>query len=238
VNEDELRIEGLRVERANREVLHGVDLTVRTGAITALLGPNGAGKSTLVLALAGLLPTTGGTAGIGDETITGKAPSHVRAAGLATVPEGHRVLKDMTVADNLRTAALLMPRKSQKGAVDRVLELFTELQALTGRMAGSLSGGQQQMLAIGQALVAGPRFLVIDEMSLGLAPVVVRRLAPAISRVAGSGVGVLLIEQFTQVALEVAEDAYALTQGRIALHESADVLRGDAHILESAYRFA
>jgi branched-chain amino acid transport system ATP-binding protein len=238
MNEVELRIEGLRVERANREVLHGVDLTVRTGAVTALLGPNGAGKSTLVLALAGLLPVSGGGCRIGDQTVTGKAASHVRAAGLATVPEGHRVLKDMTVADNLRTAALLVPRSAQKAAVDRVLELFTELQALTSRMAGSLSGGQQQMLAIGQALVAGPRFLVIDEMSLGLAPVVVRRLAPAISRIAASGVGVLLIEQFTQVALEVAEDAYALIQGRIALHESAEALRADSRILESAYRFA
>jgi len=238
MNAAALRIEGLRVERGNREVLHGIDLVVLPGTVTALLGPNGAGKSTLVLALAGLLPATAGSSRIGEHDITGKPPSHVRAAGLATVPEGHRVLKDMTVADNLRTAALLLPRRAQAPAVARVLDLFTELQALLPRQAGSLSGGQQQMLAIAQALVAEPRFLVIDEMSLGLAPVVVRRLAPAISRVAASGVGVLLIEQFTHIALEIAADAYALTQGRIALHEPAEVLRADSRLLESAYRFA
>src|SRR5262249_32686456 len=148
-----------------------------------------------------------------------------RAAGLATVPEGHRVLKDMSVLDNLRVASYLLPRGQRAEALERVHSLFEELKPLHGRLAGSLSGGQQQMLAIGQALVAQPRFLVIDEMSLGLAPIVVRRLVPALRRIADAGVGVILIEQFTHLALDLAVDAYAMAQGRVVLHAPAAQLQ-------------
>ncbi len=234
----ELVIEGLTIERGDREVVHGVDLRATTGEITALLGPNGAGKSSLVLALAGVLKAKRGTVSVGGVALGGKSPTAIRASGIATVPEGHRVLKDMTVGDNLRVASLLLPRNERANAIARVVEIFEELQPLSDRLAGSLSGGQQQMLAIGQALVAQPSFLVIDEMSLGLAPIVVRRLVPALRQIADSGVGVILIEQFTQIALDLATDAYAMAQGRIVLHAPAAELKQAPERLDEAYHLA
>ena len=233
-----LTIDGLVIDRGGREVVHGVDLTAQPGTITALLGPNGAGKSSLVLALAGVLKPRAGAISIGDDTLVGKSPTAIRAAGLATVPEGHRVLKDMTVADNLRAASFLVPRAQRDAAIERVHGLFEELPPLRDRLAGSLSGGQQQMLAIGQALVSEPRFLVIDEMSLGLAPIVVRRLVPALRSIADAGVGVILIEQFTHLALDLASDAYAMAQGRVVVHAPAAELQKAPERLEQAYRLA
>ncbi len=233
---ERLVVSSLRVSRGGREVVHGVDLTARAGSVTALLGANGAGKSSLVLALAGVLAPDAGTVLLDGTDVTRRNPTRVRAAGLATVPEGHRVLRDLTVADNLRTAALLLPRGERDSAVEEVLSLFVELRALTRALAGTLSGGQQQMLALGQALVARPRVLIVDEMSLGLAPVVVRRLAPALADIAASGVAVLLIEQFTQIALKLASDAYAMASGRVVLHEDTARLRAEPQLLERAYR--
>lgn len=235
---DALVVEGLTIDRGGREVVHGIELTAEPGTITALLGPNGAGKSSVVLTLAGVLKPRSGTFSIGGNQLSGKKPTAIRAAGLATVPEGHRVLKDMTVDDNLRVASFLVPRGKRDAAIDRVHSLFEELKPLGDRLAGSLSGGQQQMLAIGQALVSEPKFLVIDEMSLGLAPIVVRRLVPALRRIADSGVGVILIEQFTHLALELASDAFALAQGRVVLHAPAGELLTDPQRLEQAYRLA
>ncbi|HWM33095.1 MAG TPA: ATP-binding cassette domain-containing protein [Pseudolysinimonas sp.] len=235
---DALVVEGLVIDRGGREVVHEVDLTARPGEITALLGPNGAGKSSLVLALAGVLKPRAGSVSIGGDGLAGRSPTAIRSAGLATVPEGHRVLKDMSVADNLRVASLLVPRGQRDAAIARVHDLFEELPPLGDRLAGSLSGGQQQMLAIGQALVSEPRFLVIDEMSLGLAPIVVRRLVPALKRIADAGVGVILIEQFTHLALDLATDAYAMAQGRVVVHDTAAALRAKPQWLEQAYRLA
>lgn len=233
---DALVISGLTIKRGGRQVVHGVDITAQPGVITSLLGPNGAGKSTLVLALAGVLRPAEGSVVLAGKDITGRSPAEIRAAGLATVPEGHRVLKDLTVADNLRVASLLSPAAGRREGLDRVHSLFEELSPLGSRMAGSLSGGQQQMLAIAQALVHQPRFLVIDEMSLGLAPIVVRRLIPTLRRIAEDGVGVLLIEQFTQVALGLSTEAFALAQGRVVLEaQSADLL-AEPRLLEQAYR--
>lgn len=234
----DLVIDDICIDRGGRLVVHEASLTAEPGTVTALLGPNGAGKSSLVLALAGVLKPRTGSIVLGGESLVGRSPTAIRAAGLATVPEGHRVLKDMTVADNLGTASFLVPRAERAAAVDRVHDLFEELAPLSDRLAGSLSGGQQQMLAIGQALVSKPRFLVIDEMSLGLAPIVVRRLVPALRRIADSGVGVILIEQFTQLALDLASDAYAMAQGRVVLHAPAAELASSPERLEQAYRLA
>jgi branched-chain amino acid transport system ATP-binding protein len=233
-----LIIAGIAIERGGREVVHGVDLVAEQGTITALLGPNGAGKSSLVLALAGTIRASRGSVRLDGADLVGKSPTAIRAAGIATVPEGHRVLKDLTVADNLRVASLLVPRADRPAAVDRVESLFEELTPLRGRLAGSLSGGQQQMLAIGQALVSQPRYLIVDEMSLGLAPIIVRRLVPALRRIAAAGVGVILIEQFTQVALDLASDAYAMAQGHVVIHAPAAELRSAPERLEQAYRLA
>ncbi len=231
-----LVVTGLTVSRGGRQVVHGVDLTVSPGAITALLGPNGAGKSSLVLAMAGVLTANSGSVELNGVGLTGRHPDCVRGAGLATVPEGHRVLKDLTVADNLRTAALVLPRRERARAVEVVFDLFGELTALQQATAGTLSGGQQQMLALGQAMVGRPSVLVVDEMSLGLAPVVVRRLGPALTSIAAGGVAVLLIEQFTHVALGLARDAYAMSQGRVVLHEDAARLASEPALLDQAYK--
>ena len=131
-----------------------------------------------------------------------------------------------------------MPAREREAAIARVHGLFEELEPLGDRLAGSLSGGQQQMLAIGQALVVQPKYLVIDEMSLGLAPIIVRRLVPALRRIAEAGVGVILIEQFTQLALDLATDAYAMAQGRIVVHAPAAELRAAPERLDRAYRLA
>src|SRR5690606_10981394 len=161
-----------------------------------------------------------------------------RRAGIATVQEGHRVFPDISVADNLKIASLPLPAKERADAVESVLELFGELRGLADRNGGQLSGGQQQMLALASALVAKPAYLVIDEMSLGLAPVIVQRLIPAVRSIAASGVGVLLIEQFTQVALELATTATVLAQGEVSLQAPAADLQRDPDQLSRAYRLS
>jgi branched-chain amino acid transport system ATP-binding protein len=232
---DALVLEDVSVARGGRTVVRGASLEVPLGEITALLGPNGAGKSSLVLAVAGVLSVAGGTIRAGDVRLTGRRPERVRAAGVATVPEGHRVLGDLSVDDNLRVAAGRLPRSDRAAALARVLDLFGELRELGGRRAGSLSGGEQQMLAIAQAVIARPRYLIVDELSLGLAPVVVRRLVPALREIAHQGAGVLLIEQFTSLALGVATNAHVLVRGRVRLSEAAATLREQPELLADSY---
>jgi branched-chain amino acid transport system ATP-binding protein len=229
-----LVVERLEIERGGRPVLRGVDLTVDAGRVTALLGPNGAGKSTLVLGLTGLLPATGAVR-LGDDALLGKRPDRIRRAGLAAVPEGHRVLTRLSVRENIVAALGSNPATSPQEAMDLAFETFPELDPIADQAAGSLSGGQQQMLAFGQALVARPKVLVVDEMSLGLAPVVVKRLAGVIASVAETGTGVLLIEQYTTVALELAEVAYVMHKGAITFHGPAQHLADDPDALHGAY---
>ncbi len=230
-----LRLDGLTVQRAGRTVLHGVSLDVPAGEVTALLGPNGAGKSTLVLAVGGVLPAVSGAVMLGEGRLTGRRPEQVRAAGVAIVPEGRRLLRGLTVAENLAMATYALGSGAARAGVDHALELFPELRKLLGRPAGLLSGGEQQMVVLGQALATRPSTLVVDELSLGLAPVVVKRLVPVLERVAAAGAGVLLIEQFAHVALALARTAYVLVGGRIAHHEHAARLRADPSLLSSAY---
>jgi branched-chain amino acid transport system ATP-binding protein len=231
-----LEIRDLHVRRGGIEVVHGIDLTVNAGEVTALLGANGAGKSSTVLAVAGILRDTTGTITADGAGVRGLAPNRVRRAGIATMQEGHRVFADISVADNLAIAALLLPRAERAEAVGSMLDLFPEIRGFADRAAGSLSGGQQQMLALATALAARPRVLVIDEMSLGLAPLVVARLVPALRAVAERGVGVLLIEQFTSVALELATDVAVLAQGHVTLRAPATELRDHPERLTAAYR--
>ena len=223
------------VERGGRTVVRDVSLEVPPGEITALLGPNGAGKSSLVLAIAGVIPLSGGDIRAGTKAISGRRPDQVRRAGVATVPEGHRVLTKLTAAENLRVVAARLPRGDRPAALERVHELFPELREIGDRSAASLSGGEQQMLALAQGLLERPRFLVVDELSLGLAPAIVKRLTPAIKRIADEGVGVLLIEQFTSLALGVATTAHVLVRGALRLSEHAASLRDEPQRLEAAY---
>jgi len=230
-----LRLEDLSVERGGRAVVAGVSLEIPPGQVTALLGANGAGKSSLVLAVGGLLRKSGGRVLVGDRELTRLRPEQVRAAGVAVVPEGRRLLPALTVADNLRVATYSLGGAQAKAGVAHALELFPELEKRWNHTARLLSGGEQQMVVLAQALVSQPRFVLVDELSLGLAPVVIQRLVPVLQSVATSGVGVLLIEQFANVALGLAETAYVLERGRIHYHGTAQRLKDEPQLLQSAY---
>lgn len=230
-----LNLNNLVVQRGGKNVLHGVSLQVAPGQITALVGANGAGKSSLVMALAGALPLVSGHIELDGAALSGRRPEAVRAAGVAVVPEGHRVLGDLSVRDNLRAAATAWPARQVQAEVDRVLAVMPELSEKMDALSRSLSGGQKQMVCVAQALIARPRYLVLDELSLGLAPTVVKRLVALVQQVAAQGVGVLLIEQFTSVALAVSQNAYVLERGRVAFGGLAQTLREQPDILHSSY---
>jgi branched-chain amino acid transport system ATP-binding protein len=231
----ELRLSGLTVARGGRPVVHEVSLEVAPGQVTTLLGPNGAGKSSLVLAVGGVIRPEAGSITLGDGELAGRRPERIRAAGVAVVPEGRRLLPDLSVEDNLQVATYSLTRAEAEEGRKYALELFPELEARLGLRGGSLSGGEQQMLVLAQGLVSRPKFMLIDELSLGLAPVVLQRLIPRIRTVAESGVGVLLIEQFATVALGLAEQAYVMEGGRIRFSGQASELRENPELLESAY---
>jgi branched-chain amino acid transport system ATP-binding protein len=231
----ELRLEKVSVARSGRTVVDGVSLSIPPGEVTTLLGPNGAGKSSLVLAVGGVLRLTGGKVMLGERDLTGMRPERIRLAGVAVVPEGRRLLSALTVEDNLRIATYALGRAEAKAGVAYALELFPELERRWTVPARSLSGGEQQMVVLAQALVSAPRTILVDELSLGLAPVVVQRLVPAIESVAERGAGVLLIEQFAQLALSLAKAAYVLEGGRIRYRGTADELKHHPDVLHSAY---
>ena len=230
-----LRLEEVSVPRAGRPVLREVSLAIPPGQVTTLLGPNGAGKSTLVLTIAGLLRPTSGRILLGERDLTGRRPEAIRHAGVAIVAEGRRVLPELTIADNLRVATYGLDRDQAAQGMDHALELFPELTKRWDTSARLLSGGEQQMVVLAQALVSRPQVLVVDELSLGLAPVVVKRLVPTLAAVAAAGVGVLLIEQFAHVALGLADSAYILEGGRIRYHGTAGELKAHPELLHSAY---
>lgn len=230
-----LQVRQLQVHRAGKPVVHDVDLDVAPGEIVALLGPNGAGKSSIVLALAGAIARARGQVQLGAVSLDGLSPDAVRRAGLAIVPEGHHVLGSLSVHDNLRTAAIVLPAAEVDAAIARVLAIFPELEAKLTQPGRSLSGGQKQMVCMAQALLARPKVLVVDELSLGLAPLVVRRLAEVVQRAAGEGVGVLLIEQFTTLALSLASRAVLLQRGRAVWSGAAQTLRDEPDILHGSY---
>src|SRR5262245_43611708 len=228
-------LEDLTVHRGGRAVVQGVSLEIPPGEVTALLGPNGAGKSSLVLAVGGVLRPTGGRVTLGEHDLTGRRPEAIRRAGVAVVPEGRRVLSDLTVEDNLRVATFSLPPSAAQAGRAYTRTLFPELEKRLDVPARALSGGEQQMLALAQALVSQPRFGLIDELSLGLAPLIVQRLIPTVRTVADSGVGVLLIEQFAAVALGLASHVYVIDRGRIRFSGSASELTSAPELLHSAY---
>jgi len=232
---DTLSLRSLTVERGGRPVLHGVSIEVPPGEVTALLGPNGAGKSTLVLTVGGILRPTGGSILLGEVELSSRRPELIRRAGVAIVPEGRRLLPELSVGDNLEVATYALSRKGAVEGREYALDLFPELQKRLDITARLLSGGEQQMLVLAQALVSKPRFILIDELSLGLAPVVVQRLIPRIRSVVATGTGVLLIEQFAMIALELAHTAYVIDRGTIGYSGEASRLKDDPDLLKSAY---
>ncbi|HTX45108.1 MAG TPA: ABC transporter ATP-binding protein [Solirubrobacteraceae bacterium] len=230
-----LSLDGLSVERGGRLVVREVSIEIAAGEVTALLGPNGAGKSSLVLAVAGVLKPRAGSVMLDGHDLAGRRPEKIRKAGVAVVPEGRRLLTELTVEDNLRVATYALSNEQAEAGRKRALELFPELQKLLDSPARALSGGEQQMLVLAQALVSAPRFVCIDELSLGLAPVIVQRLIPVIREITEAGTGVLLIEQFATIALGLAHRAYIMEGGRIQFSGLASELREKPELLQTAY---
>jgi branched-chain amino acid transport system ATP-binding protein len=232
---ESLKISGLTVRRGGRPVVRNVDIEIPAGEVTALLGPNGAGKSSLVLAVGGILRPDSGSIDIGDRDFAGKRPERIRRAGVAIVPEGRRLLPELSVEDNIRVATYTLARNEAQAGRARALEVFPELEKRLDAPARALSGGEQQMVVLAQALVSRPKYILIDELSLGLAPVIVNRLIPTIREIAESGIGVLLIEQFVTVALGLANRAHIMEGGRLQYSGHAKELRENPELLHTAY---
>lgn len=230
-----LVIENAAVNRFGREMVSGVSLTVEPGKVAAVLGANGAGKSELVLAVAGMLPVTSGSITVDGEAIHGRAPDVIRRAGVAAVPEGHRVLTKLSVDDNLRAAGSILSAADVNEALSATYDLFPELKERRRQLAGTMSGGQQQMLAIGHALMARPKYMLIDEMSLGLAPLIVKRLVSTVSQLVARGTGIVLVEQFTEVALSLADSVTVMRTGKVRFSGSAEEIRQNPKIVDEAY---
>ena len=212
----------------------GVSLEVATGAVVAVLGANGAGKTTLLRAIAGALDAEAGSIRFDGEEIRGREPWDVASRGIAHVPEGREVFRGLSVLDNLRMGAFLRRGAGWKADVERVFAHFPPLAGRAREMAGNLSGGEQQMLAIGRALMARPRLILLDEPSLGLSPLLVREIYRIIGTLRREhGVAMLLVEQNANAALEVADSGYVVQGGRIALEGTAAELKGNDDVRKS-----
>lgn len=224
-----LEVRGVDVFYGEAQALFGVDLSVADGEVVCIVGPNGAGKTTLVHSIAGMLPIARGSVEVGGAAVAGQPAHLVCRSGVAIVPEGRRIFPGMTVRDNLDLGAYRREaRASHAESLAWVHSLFPRLAERSGQLAGSLSGGEQQMLALGRALMARPRLLLMDEPSLGLAPVIVDAVFDVIGTINRSGVSVLLVEQNVERALEIANRGYLLSEGRIGLQgPAADLLAND-----------
>jgi branched-chain amino acid transport system ATP-binding protein len=228
-----LRIRDLKAGYGTAPVLQGVSLHVGKGETVALLGPNGAGKSTVMAAITGTIRNRQGTVLLDESTLVEK-PSHaIVSLGVALVPEGRLVFPPFTVEDNLRLGAMRLKGSVQE-RFDYVYGLFPRLAERRKQAAGTLSGGEQQMLAIGRALMARPRLLMLDEPSMGIAPILVQRIYETIGDINRSGVAILLVEQNANYALDVSARGYVLETGHVALTDTSDNLRNDERV-QAAY---
>ncbi len=223
-----LTIENLSVSYKGIRALRGASIQVKKGEIFALIGPNGAGKSTLLNAASGIVPIAQGRIQLEGEVISGRAAHLIARSGLIQVPEGRRVIGPLTVAENLQLGRQASGvRGSDASDLDQVHSLFPILAERRSQLAGLLSGGQQQMLAIGRALMGRPRVLLLDEPSLGLAPVIIREVFDALIRLNKEGLTILLVEQNARLALETAANAAVIEQGRIVHQGEASALAND-----------
>ena len=233
-----LRLQSVTAGYDGVEVLHGVSLHVSAGEIVTIVGANGAGKSTLLNAVAGVVRATGGTVEFDASAVTGAEPRAVAAAGCVLVPEGRQIFPDMSVRDNLLLGGYLRWRRAGRRAaereMERVVEMFPALSQRAGQRAGTLSGGEQQMVALGRALMSRPRLLMLDEPSIGLAPLVVREIFSVIRRLRAQGATVLLVEQNARAALSIADRGYVMETGRIMLEGAAGDLLAN-HDVRRAY---
>jgi branched-chain amino acid transport system ATP-binding protein len=226
-----LALTGLAAGYNGSTVVRDLDLEIAEGEVVALLGSNGAGKTTTLRAISGIVQPLAGTIVLDGNDLRRRSPPARAHLGIAHVPEGRGIFFGLTVAEHLRLGF-----RGERLDAALAYQYFPALTELADRRAGLLSGGQQQMLALGRALARKPRLLMLDEMSLGLAPIVVERLLPVVSAYAReSGCSVLLVEQHIQIALAVADHAYVLSHGELVVHERADVLRRDHQLILSSY---
>ncbi len=228
-----LSVENLVSGYGRIEALHGVSLEVRAGEIVTLIGANGAGKTTLLRAISGVQPAVRGAIHFDGHRID-RLPAHARVGlGISQVPEGRQLFTPLSVEDNLKLGAWSRRGDDPRPDLARVYELFPMLAEMRGAIAGMLSGGQQQMLAIGRALMARPRLILFDEPSLGLAPILVDQILQAISGLRNEGLTTLLIEQNARAALAIADRAYVLETGRVTISGTAAEIRSDQRIAEA-----
>lgn len=229
-----LNLNGVKVTYGNVEALHGVDLRVEEGEIVSILGANGAGKSTTLMTISGLVKPCAGEI-LFDGKNLGKIPAHdIVSLGISQSPEGRRVFGTMTVQENLNLGAFrILDKERSSKTLEWIFELFPRLLERRKQLAGTLSGGEQQMLAIGRALMAEPRLLLLDEPSLGLAPLLVRSIFKTIREINARGVTILIVEQNARAALKLAHRGYVLEVGRVALEDSAESLLANASVREA-----
>jgi branched-chain amino acid transport system ATP-binding protein len=225
-----LRVEGLSAGYGSVEVLWDVDLEVGEDEIVALVGSNGAGKTTLLRAVSGLIPASAGEVRFADEPISGLRPEQIVTRGVAHVPEGRHLFQGLTVRENLQAGGYAHPEGAE---LERAVELFPLLGERLGQLAGSLSGGEQQMCAIARGLMSRPKLLMIDELSLGLAPKLVDQIFEQLEAVAAEGTALLVVEQDVDAALRIAQRGYVLETGRIAGSGSSEELLEDPRVREA-----
>lgn len=230
-----LRVEGLQVAYGRSLVLDGLSFEVAPGEIVALLGTNGSGKSTLLKAISGVLPIRGGSVTFDGADITGARSDRIVAAGLVQMPGGRATFPGLTVGENLRIGGITVRRADRDARVSEVLEQFPVLAERRHQLAGTLSGGQQQMLALGRALMSRPKLLMIDELSLGLAPTIVHELLRTIARLRDEGTSLVVVEQQVDLALDLADRAYFLERGQVRFEGPAADLRGRTDLLRAVF---
>jgi branched-chain amino acid transport system ATP-binding protein len=225
-----LEIAGLRAGYGPVEVLRGLDMAVSAGEIVAVLGANGVGKTTLNKVLSGVLPASAGTIRFAGAEIAGAAPDAIVAAGLIHVPEGRKIFPNMSVRENLELGSYRRGKPRRRANLERVFDTFPRLRERTRQLAGTLSGGEQQMLAIGRGLMAEPSLLILDEPSLGLSPLLVEEMFALIRRLNADGLPILLVEQNVVQSLEIASRAFILENGIFAMHGAAAEMRDDPEL--------
>jgi branched-chain amino acid transport system ATP-binding protein len=225
-----LEVRGLRAGYGGTEVLRGVDLDVGAGEVVAVLGSNGVGKTTLNMALSGLVAPRGGEIRFAGERIDGRPPAWIVAAGLVHVPEGRKIFPNLSVGENLELGSYRRGRDRRGATLERVYATFPRLLERRAQPAGTLSGGEQQMLAIGRGLMAEPKLLILDEPSLGLSPLLVEQMFDLVRRLNGEGLPIMLVEQNLLQSLEIASRAYVLENGAVAISGTADAVRSDPEL--------
>jgi branched-chain amino acid transport system ATP-binding protein len=228
-----LEISGLVVRYGQLTAVHGIDLSVERGEVVVLLGANGAGKTSTLNAISGIVPIAAGDVRFDGESLRGRAPHRIARAGVVQVPEGRRVIAPLSTRDNLVLGGYATPSKRRAELAGTVAELFPELERLADRPSGLLSGGEQQMLAFGRALMADPTMLLLDEPSMGLAPIVVERIIAAVKAIAERGISILMVEQNAAAAFDVASRAYVLEQGEVTVDGDVDRLRENPLVLRA-----